>query len=205
MPFVMREPTPIFSPRALPVLLAAAVLGALLGGLPARAEKADRSKPMEIVSDAKQSASVDLKNKLTVISGNVVITQGTLQIKADQVEVREDVPGRYQANAKGSADKPATFRQKRDRVDEVVEAEALRVEYDGAAEKVRFIGDAKMRVVRPSGPPDEANAAVITYDQKNDTIVFEGGPPATPGSAPGRARLVFIPRHADEAASEPAK
>ena len=136
--------------------LAAAAIAALVSGAftpPARAERADRGKPMEIVSDAKQSASVDLKNKLTVISGNVVIAQGSLQIKADRVEIKEAPPGRYQATARGSTERPAQFRQKRDRIDETVEAEALRVEYDGANEKVRFVGDAKMRVVRSSGPP----------------------------------------------------
>lgn len=188
-------------PRAAAFLAAALLLGA--GMAPAaRAEKADRSKPMVIESDDQQSATVDLKAKLTVISGNVVITQGTLQIKADRVEFRETPPGRYQANARGSASKPATFRQKRDRVDEVVEAEAERVEYDGAGEKVRFIGNAKLRVVRPGGPPDEADAAVITYDQRSDTIVFEGSSAAASGPSSGRARLVFIPRQAD-AASEP--
>lgn len=191
-------------PRPAALLAAAFLLGAGLA-VPARAEKADRGKPMVVESDGKQSATVDLKSKLTVISGNVVITQGTLQIKADRVEVREDAPGRYQAQAKGSPDRPATFRQKRDRVDEVVEAESERVEYDGAAEKVRFIGNAKLRVVRPSGPPDEANAAVITYDQRSDTIVFEGSSPAASGAADGRARLVFIPRQADNAASEPGR
>lgn len=191
------------SPRPAAVLAAALLLGA--GMAPAaRAETADRSKPMVIESDDQQSATVDLKAKLTVISGNVVITQGTLQIKADRVEFRENPPGRYQANARGSAGKPATFRQKRDRVDEVVEAEAERVEYDGAAEKVRFIGHAKLRVVRPGGPPDEADAAVITYDQRSDTIVFEGSSAAASGPATGRARLVFIPRQAD-AASEPGR
>lgn len=189
--------------RPLPVALTAALLmGAV--ALPALAEKADRGKPMEVLSDGQQSASVDLKSKLTVISGNVVINQGTLQIRADRVEVRENPPGRYQAHAFGTAERPATFRQKRDRVDEFVEAEGERVEYDGAAEKVRFVGGAKLRLVRPSGPPDEANAAVITYDQRSDTIVFEGGAPAAPGGTPGRARLIFIPRSAD-AASEPAK
>ena len=190
--------------RSPPAALAIALtMGA--AALPALAEKADRGKPMEVVSDGQQSASVDLKSKLTVISGNVVITQGTMQIKADRVEVRENPPGRYQAHAFGSAERPATFRQKRDRVDEVVEAEGERVEYDGAIEKVRFIGNAKMRLVRPSGPPDEANAAVITYDQRSDTIVFEGGSPAAPGETPGRARLVFIPRSTEPAASEPSK
>ncbi len=192
---------PIAPTTTVPVVLA---LAAVLASIPAWAEKADRTKPMVVESDGKQSATVDLKSKTTVITGNVVIAQGTLLIKADRVEVREDVPGRYMAHAKGTADKPATFRQKRDRVDEVVEAEAQRVEYDGANEKVRFIGDAKLRVVRPAGPPDEANAAVITYDQRSDTIVFEGASPAASGADNGRARLVFIPRQA-EAASEPQK
>ena len=197
----MRTTVPsCFAPLALALVAGAATLapGA------AQAEKADRTKPMVVESDGKQSATVDLKTKTTVITGNVVIAQGTLLIKADRVEVREDVPGRYLANARGNPDKPATFRQKRDRVDEVVEAEAARVEYDGANEKVRFIGDAKLRVVRPAGPPDEANAAVITYDQRSDTIVFEGASPAASGAANGKARLVFIPRPS-EAASEPQK
>ncbi len=196
---------PTMPHRFLSATLAASALLAAAWGLPARAEKADRGKPLEVESDGSQSATVDLKTKLTVISGHVVVTQGTLQIKADRIEVRENAPGRYQANALGNTTQPATFRQKRDRVDEFVEGEAERVEYDGAAEKVRFVGNAKLRVVRPGTAPDEANAAVITYDQRTDTIVFEGGPPAAPGAEPGRARLVFIPRSPDAAASEPGK
>ena len=88
---------------------------------------------------------------------------------------------------------------------EVIEAEAQRVDYDGAAEKVRFVGDAKLRVVRPQGPPDEAHAAVITYDQRSDTIVFEGGAPATAGEPGGRVKMIFIPRNTDAPASEPSK
>lgn len=169
----------------------------------AQAERADRSKPMVVESDGKESASVDLARKLTVITGNVVVTQGTLQIHADRIEVREDPPGRYQANAKGNPSKPALFRQKRDRVDEIVEAESQRIEYDGGGERVKFIGDAKLRVLRAGVVSDEANASTIVYDQRADTIVFEGGAPPSPGAAPGRARLVFVPRP-DASASEPA-
>lgn len=193
------------APRRL-ACLAALLLALLVPAGMAQAERADRGKPMEIESDGKQAASVDLKNKLTVISGNVVISQGTLRIRADKVEVREPTPGRFHATALGNAQEPAVFRQKRDRVDEFVEAEAQRVEYDGAAERVRFVGQAKLRILRPSGPPDEASAAVISYDQRSDTIVFEGGAAAAvPGSTPSRAKLVFIPRTADGAASEPGK
>jgi lipopolysaccharide export system protein LptA len=168
--------------------------------LPAWAEKADRSKPMVVESDGKQAASVDLARKVTVISGNVTISQGTLLIHADRVEVREPETGQYTAVALGLAGQRATFRQKRDRVDEFIEAEADRIEYDGAAELVRCIGAAQLRILRAGEVSDEATAATIVYNQRTDTVVFDGGAPVAAGSAPGKARLVFTPR---PAASQP--
>lgn len=168
------------------------------------AERADRLQPMVVESDGRQAASVDLNRKITVLNGNVSITQGTLRILADRVEVREESPGRFVAQARGSL-QPTRFRQKRDRQDEIVEAESSRVEYDSAAERVRFIGDAKLRVLRGGKVSDEAHAAVIVYDQKADTLVFEGGTqaPNAAASAPaaGRARLVFVPRNAPSASA----
>lgn len=166
------------------------------------AERADRLQPMVVESDGRQAASVDLNRKITVLNGNVSITQGTLRILAERVEIREEAPGRFMAQARGSSLQPTRFRQKRDRQDEVVEAESSRVEYDSAAERVRFIGDAKLRVLRNGKVSDEAHAAVIVYDQKADTLVFEGGsqPASAAASTPatGRARLVFVPRQAPE-------
>lgn len=187
-------------PLARSLTLFALATGALTGT--AQAEKADRNKPLVVESDGKQAASVDLGKRTTTVVGNVVITQGSLQIRADRVEIREDQPGRFQAGARGSADKPASFRQKRDRLDEVIEAEAQRVDYDGAADRVRFSGNARLRILRAGVVSDEATAEAIVYDQPTDTLTFEGGGPATPGAANGRARLVFVPRPA-EAASAP--
>jgi lipopolysaccharide export system protein LptA len=181
-------------------LLPPACLAALLLASAAQAEKADRSKPLVVESDGKKAASVDLAKRTTTVTGNVVITQGTLQIKADKVDVREDAPGRFSAVALGQ---PATFRQKRDRVDEVIEAQAQRIEYDGGADRIRLIGEARMRVLRAGQPADEATAAVIVYDQPGDTLTFEGGAPVN-GAAAGRPRLVFVPR-ADAAASAPTR
>ena len=190
-----------FAMRSHPLLVS--LLLALCGPWPAaHAERADRSQPMVVESDGKQAASVDLARKLSVLSGNVVIRQGTLLVKADRVEVKEEAAGRYVATAIGSDGRPASFRQKRDRVDEHIEADAARIEYDGGAERVRFIGQARLRLMRAGVVSDEASAASITYDQRSDTLTFDGGAPATAGGTPGRARLVFVPR--DSAAAEPA-
>jgi len=171
------------------------------------AEKADRTLPMVVESDGKQAASVDLARKVTVINGNVRVTQGTLLIRADRVEVREPQTGQYTAVALGQTGQRATFRQKRDRVDEFVEAEADRIEYDGASELVRCIGSAQLRVLRGGEVTDEANGATIVYNQHLDTVQFDGTKPTAPGEAGGKVRLVFTPRPsapADAAASQPA-
>lgn len=168
------------------------------------AEKADRGKPLVVESDGKQAVQADLARHTSVISGDVVVSQGTLQIKADRVEIKEDGQGRPLAAATGSVARPASFRQKRDRPDETIEAEALRIDYDGGADRVRFSGGAKMRLLRAGVVTDEASASAIVYDQPSDTVTFEGGASNGAASAPGgRARLVFVPRNVDTAASAP--
>ena len=177
---------------------------ALAGGT-AQAERADRNQPMEVLSDGKQAAKVDLARKITLITGHVNITQGTLKINADQVEVREAESGKFFVTATSGVDLPLTnFRQKRDRPDEYVEGEAERVEYDGVAETVTFIGAARLRELRGGVPTKDSSASRIIYNQRLDTFVFEGGSAqASPGLVPGKARLVFVPR-SEPAASAPA-
>lgn len=175
-------------------------LVALLGN-PAWAEKADRTQPLVVESESKKAVSVDLAKKATVIEGNVAITQGSLQIKADRVEIKEDAQGHFQALATANAGRQASFRQKRDKVNEFMEGLAERIEYDGSAERVRLSGNARLRLIRPGFAPDEASAPVIVYDQKGDTLTFEGSTGQPGVSKP--ATLVFVPRAA--AASEPAR
>lgn len=176
-------------------------LTALLTALtaPLWAAQADRNLPLEVTSDGKEAAKVDLARKITTITGNVVATQGTLKLTAATVEVREDARGYYHALAQGG---PATFRQKRDRVEEWVAGQAQRIEYDGASERVRLVGGAKLRLERPGHAGDEATAPVIVYDQKTDTVVFEGEGAAPAGGEPQRAKLIFQPR--SRAAEPPA-
>src|SRR4051794_17598751 len=96
------------SPTLLRALWLAAALG--LSSTQAQAEKADRMQKMEVESD--QPGKVDLQKQVVTFNGNVVVTKGTMQIKAARIEVRESPDGYQSATATGSATQLATFRQK---------------------------------------------------------------------------------------------
>jgi lipopolysaccharide export system protein LptA len=173
--------------------------------LPAQAEREDRNQPMTVDSSGAAPDVVDLNKQSAVFTGNVVITQGTLQIHADRVEVSQDKEGNRLGFAFGTPGHPATFRQRRDRPDEWSEGEAQRIEYDSAGNRVRFIGDAHLRMLQGTTVTDQASAALITYDTAADTVALNGGPSNTvsPASPAGRTTVVFTPRPASGAAPGP--
>ena len=184
--------------------VALALAAAAFVAVPAHAERADRTKPMTVDSSGSQPDVVDLSKHSAVFTGNVVITQGTLVIHADRVEVSEDPDGQRLGYAFGSDDHPATFRQKRDGEDLYSEGEATKIEYDSAANRVRFIGAAHLRMLRGTVVTDQASAALITYDTAADTIALNGDGTKSNGSttsttAGGRTTVVFTPKAAGSA------
>ena len=185
------------SPRLLRPLCWLALAGALASA-PVLAERADRNKPMSIEAD--QPGSVDLQRQVVIFNGNVVISQGTMLLKADRVELRERPDGYREAKAIGNADKPASFRQKRDGVDEVVEGAAERIEFDAKTDTLRFVGNAAVRRLRGGVVADEITGSLITWDNTNELFNVTGGA-ASPANPSGRVRAVFAPR--EEAASAP--
>ncbi|MSQ80088.1 MAG: lipopolysaccharide transport periplasmic protein LptA [Candidatus Methylopumilus sp.] len=103
------------------------------------AEKADREKPIELESDT--MTSDDSKNT-SVYTGNVILTQGTLLIRADELTVREDNQGFQHSTSIGN---PTTFKQKREGKNEYIEGSAQRVEYDGRMDKVHLYSKASVK------------------------------------------------------------
>jgi lipopolysaccharide export system protein LptA len=169
---------------------------------PSWAEKADRGLPMEIVAD--KSGTADLQNQISRFSGNVVITQGTMVIKADRVEIRQGADGFYMATAWGTAGAPVRYRQKRDGIDEFVEGAADKVEFDGKAEILRFIGSGVVRRLRGSQTVDEITGALITWNHATEQFSAQGGA-ATAANPGGRVRAVLSPRPGSEAAKAAAR
>lgn len=143
------------SPQLVNVILALALT---LTAYVANAERADRDKPVNIESDR---MNADDARKTAVFDGRVVLTQGTLVIRADKITVSQDRDGFQTGIAIG---KPATFRQKRDGSNEYVDAEAERIEYDARADRVEFFERARMR--RDGG--DDVRGNYISYDAKTE-------------------------------------
>ena len=190
--------TSLLRPLALALALAAA-----FG--PAHAEKADRNKPMNIEADALRYD--DLK-QISVFTGNVVVTKGTITVRGARMEVRQDPEGYQYGVVTAAPGKRAYFKQKRDAPggNEWIEGEGDTIEYDSRADNVKFIGHAQMRRLIGNRVNDETTGPLIVYDQSNDTFTVNGAalPPdasVTAGQPGGRVRAVLTPRQAQPAAA----
>ncbi len=153
------------------------------------AEKADRDQPVNLEADR---ATVQDANKLATFTGNVVLTQGTLIIRADKMTVKEDANGFQHATAFGNL---ASFRQKRDGKDEYVEGWSERMEYDSKADKVELFKKARLRRGK-----DEVYGDYISYDAINEFFQVIGGNNETAPQvrSDGRVRAVIQPKKKEQ-------
>lgn len=163
------------------------------------AEKADRNKPMNIEADALRYDDV---KQVSVFTGRVVLTKGTIVIRGAQIEVRQDPEGHQYGTVKGSPETPAFFRQKREGVDEFMEGEAETIEYDGKADTVRFIKKAQLRRLRGSTVADDVSGALIVYENTTERFTVDGSSPVV-GTQTGRVRAMLTPKPDPAAAATP--
>jgi lipopolysaccharide export system protein LptA len=167
--------------------LFAGLLIGMLFNAPVLAERADSDKPVHLEADR---ATVQDANKLATFTGNVVLTQGTLIIRADKMTVKEDANGFQYATAFGNL---ASFRQKRDGKEEYVEGWSERMEYDGKADKVQLFKKARLRRGQ-----DEVHGDYISYDAINEFFQVNSqgqtGETSTQTQPGGRVRAVIQPK-----------
>lgn len=131
--------TPVIAPRASTSLAAFALAAALVsipGSLPAL--DSDREEPLYLEADSAEFSEVKLSSTYT---GNVFLKQGSKEFRGDQVTVRYDAewnpalitatgaPASYRQQVKGEKKKP-------------IRAQALRMEYDRATNKITLIDQA---------------------------------------------------------------
>jgi lipopolysaccharide export system protein LptA len=177
-----------------------AVVGMLCATL-AHAELADKDKPMNIEADALR---YDDASQTSVFSGNVAITKGTIVMRGEKIEVRQDAQGNQFGQLVGSDKAPSFFRQKREGVDEWVEGEGTRVDYDGKNQIVVFSGNATLRRYRGSQLNDESVGSEITYNSLTEVFTVKGGAKNSSATNPsGRVRAMLTPIPKENEAASP--
>jgi lipopolysaccharide export system protein LptA len=168
-------------------VLASCLLATL--SLPAYAEKADRESPINLEADR---ISMDDIKKVQIFEGNVILTQGTLQIRTNRLVVTQDADGFQKGVATGGPNGLARFRQKREGRDEYIEGEGERIEHDARDEKTEFFLRAWVR----SGL-DEVRGQYIFYDALSEKYLVTNGSGETKsavGVAQARVRAIIQPK-----------
>jgi lipopolysaccharide export system protein LptA len=176
--------------------VAAVLCACALAAAPVQADKADREKPIHLEADR---VTVDDAKQIATFEGNVVLTQGTLTIRGNRMEVRQDAEGFRQGTTWGNL---AYFRQKREGYDEYIEGWAERIEYDGRADKVQLFTRALLK-----RGADEVRGNYISYDATSELFqVIGGGARAATASNPeGRVRAIIQPKPKPTPAQPPVR
>lgn len=181
----------MFRPKSNP-LPAFLLLAFLLPGAPVCfAERADRDKPVHLEAD---QVLIDDAQQISTFTGNVQLTQGTMLILGDKIVVVQDPEGFKHGTAYG---KTASFRQKREGLDEYVEGYGERIEYDTRAETVDFYVNARVK-----RNLDEVRGEHITYSAKTEIFHVNGGSAAPGNKQPQRVRAVLQPKPREGAAAQ---
>jgi lipopolysaccharide export system protein LptA len=158
---------------------------------------------MNIEADALRYDDV---KQVSVFTGKVVVTKGTIVIRGARIEVRQDPQGNQFGVVTAEPGKLAFFRQKREGVDEFIEGEGELIEYDSKADVVRFNRRAELRRYRGATLNDELTGNLIVYDNGTDVFTVNGtvAQPGVPAGSDGRIRAILTPRGAASAPAAPA-
>lgn len=159
---------------------------------PALAEKADRDKPIRLEADR---VALDDAAQTSVFEGKVELVQGTLQIRAERIVVKQDAQGYKHCTATGHT---ASFRQKHEGADEIMEGYGERIEYDMRAGTVDFFGQARVKRAQ-----DDLQGDHIAYSTRTEVFKASGDPNESGDPEKGRVHAVIQPSPARPAASAP--
>lgn len=160
----------------------------------AYAEKADADKPTNV--EANQMAYDDVK-QINTFTGNVVLTRGTLIMKAEKMVVTQSPEGYQFATLFAPSGGWATFRQKRDGGPNLwIEGRAAdRIEYDGKSEVAKLYTKAKITLLDGAKPTDEVEGEFISYDSRTEFYSVNNMASGESKPGAGRIKAVIQPRN----------
>ncbi len=131
----------------------------------------DRDKPIEIEAE---SVVVDESTGFNQFMGDAVVTQGSLVLSAELIEVQTSDGEVESMVAKGSQQKPAKYIQSQPNQARFIEATAVEITYDVEKGVVFLIGDA--RLVQGF---DSFSGETLEYDIDNDKVAVKGSEDGT--------------------------
>ncbi len=180
------------------LVLAGLAAGAATGAF---AAQADRNQPIRIEADAMRYDDV---HQTSVFTGNVVVTKGSIVIRAGTVDLRQSPDGYQYATAIAAAGGKATFHEQLDSApgqpDQSMDGSAQRIEYDGKTGVVTLRGKAVLSRLIGGKLADRSEGSVIAYNQITDVFTVDGGAQGATSSNPtGRVRVMITPQPAASA------
>ncbi len=157
------------------------LLGMLLS-TSASADRDDRSRPIYLEA---AHVEIDDAKQMSVFTGNVVLTQGTMVMRGEQIVVVQDKEGFKHGTATGNL---ASFRQKREGRDDYVEGYGERIEYDTRSEIMDIYGHAHVKRGQ-----EDVRGDHITYNSKTESFKVSGSPESPAQEQEQRVRVVIQP------------
>lgn len=143
----------------------------------------DKERPVSIEAD---SVDINQQSGVSLYKGNVVLTQGSMTLTGALLRVY---------TVKGDLDKAiiegdlAKFKQLQDN-GKLVRAQAHRIEYFSASEKIYFYDDATVWQVADTFHSDR-----IIYDSKKELVTAGNAANEDKGAAPsGRVKITIQPK-----------
>jgi len=179
-------------------LFAAAVISLL--SLTASAERADSLKQAVIDFD---SGDLNEVAGVRIVSGNVVLRRGTLELKADRAVIKESPEGYMSVTLTSAPGKIATFRQKRDGGPDLwIEGQAERIEYEDRDELVRLYTNAVVKELENKRLSNQISAPFIAYDNRKEVATVRNDASGQSKVGGGRGTLILAPKRAAPGAAQ---
>lgn len=155
----------------------------VLASSSAFALKDDVNQPINIVSD---NQSLDMEKSVVTFTDNVVITQGSIIIKANKVVITRPTEKSGKKETVEAFGTPVTFHQQLDN-GTPVDGKANKVHYDLGSEFLTLTNNAELKQL-----DSKINGSVITYDVKKQQLKANG-------NGKSRVTTVLIPSQLQQA------
>lgn len=179
--------------------LASLALGAQLALLSSNvyALASDRNQPMNIEADSMRH---DDNSQVTVFTGNVQVTKGTIVLRGQKLTVVQAANGSQHGTLEAPSGKRAFFSQQRDTApgtpEETIEGEARTIEYDSGTDVVRLINQGELRRYRAKALNDTIEGSLIVHNNTTgqfsvDGQARSGASTGANGSGGGRVRATI--------------